>query len=57
MSEKKFDTIEVICPKCGAKSERYVAMLTVCVAGCPECRCMWKHELMVRKEQLERDTN
>jgi len=51
------NTLEVICPRCGAKSNRYEIMLEIAIAGCPECGCLWKHELMLRKEELERTTN
>ena len=51
---KNKNSIEVECPQCGAKSMRFKAVLKICVTGCPERRCMWKHELMVAKEHREK---
>jgi len=55
MEEKT--TIEVTCPRCGDKTERFVKALEIFVTGCSKCRCTWKHELMVKREWLEENKN
>ncbi len=57
MEDQTEEVLEVACPKCGDKRPRRTALLKLCVAACPKCKCMWKHELMLKEEHRLKHTN